>query len=250
MKRITREAAILLTGLVSLGFGGSVALAEESPGVEAAVGLYSQYIWRGFELSSDSVVLQPELTMGYKGFSLGFWSNIDTNLHEDLRNANSSRFQLNETDITLAYDWSLGITDLSVGYIYYSLDGASDSQELFLSAGLATILSPTLTVYREVAHAPGWYVNLGVSHSVPLTDLVALDLGASVGYLDDTDSGDFHDGLISASVTCPLTERLSVSPELYYSFALSSKAKDRIEAGSISGRSNFLYGGVSVSFAF
>lgn len=241
---------LMLTAAVSFGLTGTPALAEEGPGGEAAIGVYSRYVWRGYELSRDSLVIQPSVTVGYKGFSLGFWSNLDTDLHDSLRNADSSRFQLNETDITLAYDWSMGMADLTAGYIYYNLDGAPDSQELFLGVGLDAFLSPTLTLYREFAHAPGWYVNLGVSHSVPLTGSVALDLGASVGYLDDEDSSHFHDGLVSASIAYPITERLTVTPELYYSFGLSSKGRERIRGASISDKSSFLFGGVLVSFTF
>jgi hypothetical protein len=266
MIKAMKKGAVLLTSLAGLGiWAGSVfaydgklakepALAPETaaerPTADASVGLYSKYVWRGFELSRDSLVIQPSVTVGYKGFSVNFWSNLDTDLHEELRTTDGSRFNLNETDITLAYGLTMGLADFSAGYIYYDLDGGIDSQEVFLGVGLDTLLNPSLTVYREFAHAPGWYINFGISHSVPLADDIGLDLGASAGYLDDTDSGGFHDGLLSASITYQITEYMAVTPELYYSFALSNRGKDLIREASVSGDDNFVYGGVSVSFSF
>jgi len=45
--------------------GAPVAMAdEEAPSADASVGFYSRYIWRGFELSKDSIVIQPSLSAG------------------------------------------------------------------------------------------------------------------------------------------------------------------------------------------
>jgi hypothetical protein len=266
MNKSVKKGVLLLASLAGLGIWAGTAFAydgkpakepalapgpvAERPTADGSVGLYSKYVWRGFELSRDSLVIQPSVTVGYKGFSVNFWSNLDTDLHEELRTDDGSRFNLNETDITLAYERSVGLAVFSAGYIYYDLDGAIDAQELFLRIGLDTLLSPSLTVYREFAHAPAWYINFGISRSVPLISDIALDLGASAGYLDDNESGRFHDGLLSAAITYPITEYMAVTPELYYSFALSNKAKELIREASVSGDDNFIYGGVSVSFSF
>jgi hypothetical protein len=265
MDYLKKKALLIPMGVMGIMFGTDACFGEDGKlakepvatermaagsFAETSAGLYSKYVWRGFELSRDSLVVQPSVTVGYKGLSANFWSNLDTDLHEELRTSGSSRFNLNETDLTLAYAWSPGLTNFSAGYIYYGLDGATDSQELFLSLGLDVFLSPALTVYREIAHAPAWYFNLNVSRSVPLTDSIDLNLGAGVGYLDDTDAGNFHDGLISASISYPVTQLITVTPELYYSFALSSQAKDLIKEEAVSGKSDFIFGGVSVSYSF
>jgi len=56
------------------GEGTTVAVAdqeeEERPTLTADVAFMSQYIWRGYELSKDSLVIQPSVTAAYKGFSL------------------------------------------------------------------------------------------------------------------------------------------------------------------------------------
>lgn len=248
---------VVLGALCCLQFSG-VAMAEgDKPTADISVSALSKYVWRGFELSKDSLVLQPSVTVGYKGFAANVWSNVDTDYYVD-----PSPSMWNETDFTLTYDWTMGPVGLTAGYIYYGLDGIPDTQEIFAKAALNTLLTPTLTVYRDIADLPGWYVTLGVSHSVPITEKIGLDLGAQVGYLSADDSSSyaevdnpteaysgFHDGLLSASITLPVAEYITVTPVLNYSFALTGEASDLIETGP-SGDSNFVYGGVTVAMSF
>ena len=49
------------------------------PSAEMNVGFLSQYIWRGQAFTRDSLVIQPELTLGWYGFTLDIWANLDTN---------------------------------------------------------------------------------------------------------------------------------------------------------------------------
>ena len=77
------------------------------------------------------------------------------------------------------------------GYIYYGLAAAVpggtdllDSQEIFVSLGLDTILAPTLTVYKEIDHYRQWYATLGVSHTFALHEKIGLKLAAT-GKLSD-----------------------------------------------------------------
>ena len=64
MSRIARK---LLVGVAATGaclsmFSGLACAEEEKPTANLTVGAYSQYIWRGFELSKDSLVIQPKST--------------------------------------------------------------------------------------------------------------------------------------------------------------------------------------------
>lgn len=241
---------LVATGALAFGLlaTAAVGLAEEDkPTADFTVGAYSQYIWRGYELSKDSVVIQPSLTVGYKGFSVNLWGNLDT----DQVGMDTESFNWNETDLTLAYDGSYEKLGYSVGYIYYDLDGFEDTQEVFAGLSLDVLLSPSLTFYKDIANVPGWYATFGISHAVPLSSDIALDLGAQAGYLDDdADYSEFHDGILSASITFPVNDYISVTPELHWSFPLSSKAKDFFKANSVNGdSSNFFYGGISFSLA-
>jgi hypothetical protein len=278
MKTRKKISLAVLGALCCLQFGG-VAMAEgDKPTASLAVSALSKYVWRGFEYSKDSIVLQPSMTVAYKGFSANVWGNEDTDvyLHEGASGMESGTSGTNnwtETDFTLAYDWSMGPVGLTAGYIYYGLIGL-DSQEVFAKAALHTLLTPTLTVYRDYDHYAGWYVTFGVSHTVPITEKIGLSLGAQAGYLaaDDNNSypefdgvnnptGDaysgFHDGLLTASVAIPINQYISVTPVVNYSFPLTGDAADLIESnsqkvlnGNASGDNNFIYGGVTVSMAF
>ena len=228
----------------------------EKPTAGLDLGGFSQYIWRGLELSKDSLVVQPSATIGYKGVSLNIWGNLDTD------NDAYGGSKYNETDLTLSYSKTFGIAKLTGGYIYYALDGLTDSQEVFGSLSLGTILNPTISVYKEIAHLPAWYVSVGISHSQELVNKITLVLAASAGYYYSEDSGfaeannpdekyqQFHNGLISTGLTIPFADYFSVKPTIAYSFPLSSKAEEYIESVSLSDESSFIYGGVTVSMAF
>jgi len=255
--------ATAVTATLISGAAAVAALADENekPSADLAVGLYSKYVWRGFELSKDSMVIQPSLTVSYKGLGLNLWGNLDTDQTLDLYSENGANW--NETDMTASYDGSYDMIDYSLGYIYYGLEGANDAQEVYGSISIDTLLSPTLTIYREFSKYPGWYTTLGVSHSFSLSNDISLDLGAQASYMSADDANtladpdnpndsysDFHDGLISAAVSVPLTQYITVTPELYYSFALSSNASDIMKDDSANGKDdNFLYGGISLDFS-
>ena len=257
----------VLGALCCLQFGGVARAEEDKPTANIAVSALSKYVWRGFELSKDSLVLQPSVTVGYKGFSANVWGNEDTNTYVQSSDVQAGTNNWTETDLTLAYDWTMGPVGLTAGYIYYGVIG-SDSQEVFAKAALKTLLTPTLTVYRDYDFYPGWYTTLGISHTVPMMEKIGLTLGAQIGYLaeeegspykkaDGSKYSGFHDGLLSASVAIPANQYITVTPVLNYSFPLSSDARDLLKAtsqealnGESNGNSNFLYGGVTVTMAF
>ncbi len=263
---IAITAAAVLTGQ-------AVAYAEEAdkPTAELDLAVFSQYVWRGEALSKNSAVFEPSATIGYKGVSVNVWGNFDT----DSKPWNGAKY--NETDVTLSYTKAIGITKLTGGYIYYALNeqpavaatantaaipASKDTQEVFGSVGLDVFLSPTITVYRDIASFPGWYVNVGISHSIPVVDKITLDLAGSAGYYYSDSSSlveakspnskyrALHNGLISAGFTIPFGEYFSVKPMLAYSFPLSSKAQDFIEANSVGGGSSFIYGGATFVMTF
>ncbi len=265
MKIGTNMLSMALAGsMLFVTMGATAALCEESdaPTADFTLGLYSKYVWRGYELSKDSLVIQPSVTIGYKGFGFNLWGNLDTDQAAALYGTDGNNW--NETDMTVSYDGSYGLLGYTVGYIYYALEGANDTQEIYGAISFDVPASPTLTVYRDIASAPGWYITLDVSHSYDVMDNLALNVGAKVSYLtvddestladpnDPTSSySDFHDGVLSLSMSYTVTENLVITPELYYSFALGGDAQDVLEAASADGDdSSFFYGGVSAGFSF
>ncbi|MBN1471365.1 MAG: hypothetical protein JW925_06270 [Syntrophaceae bacterium] len=259
--------------------------AEEKVSGEIAASVLSAYIWRGQELTRHSVVVQPSLTAGYKGFTANVWGNLDTNPYSGGDEEYSSNFT--ETDVTLSYSKKFGLVQAGVGYIYYGLAAAApagsdlpDSQEVFFTLVLDTILSPTLTVYKEIDYYKQLYITLGVSHTFALHEKVGLKLAAQASYLksdDETTYPEFkrelefdgdtlatadkfnnvHDGVVSISIPIAVTGHLTISPTLTYVFPLSNDAKYEMRARGLEGdsdpsdkKSSFLYGGIVLSYMF
>jgi len=251
---------------------------DEKPTADFSVSALSKYVWRGQELSRDSIVIQPSMTVGYKGFSANLWGNLDTDPY--VANSDDDSTNWTETDVTLSYSKTLGLFNLGAGYIYYGLAGSNengadyhDSQEVYASVGLNTLLTPTLTIYKEIGYYHQWYFLLGVSHAFELNKMTSLKLAASASYLLSTDEetypeydGDaeatddkfsnLHDGTITASLPVKATRYVTVTPLISYVFPLSGDAKDEMKGRGIRGEnpsdrdSSFLYGGLTVSFTF
>lgn len=259
MKKSYKNLAMTLAlGMLAFGIIASPVFAEEEkPTADLSVSVLSQYIWRGYELSQDSIVLQPSMTIAYKGFGFNLWGNLDTDT------VGGETSDLNETDLTISYDTSCDFADYGVGYIFYALEG-EDSQEWYVTTSLKTILAPTLSVYLDTDLFPGWYITLGISHSIEISEGYTLDLGAQIAYSDLDDDVELdkdglandsysalHDGTLSASMTFPVGEYFTITPEVYYTFALSSDAEDLLEAASYDGDdSDFIYGGVTLGMSF
>jgi hypothetical protein len=228
------------------------------------ISMYSQYIWRGLELSRDSVVFFPTLTVGYKGFAVNLWADLDTNFGT----GNEERhFKLQETDVTVTYSnsykpWKLNYT---LGWILYDYQpvAATDSrivdtknQEVFLTLGLDMILKPTLSIYNEIETGHAMYFSLGLSHSLAVYKDWSLDMAGWVSYLENHSTAhfsNFHDGNISAGLKIPLNNNVSIKPNIQYSFPLSGDASRRIRDNSDAlfhhRQDNFVYGGIILDVA-
>lgn len=215
--------------------------------------LYSKYVWRGYELSKDSLVIFPSATIGYKGFSFNVWVDFDTD-YNNPRDGSRSHTNLQETDLTLTYSnrikpWKL---DWTVGWIYYHTDGTfADSptrnQELFGTLSWDVLLRPTLSVYTEIETGAAWYVNFSLSHNFKVYRDWLLGVGGWVSYRysEQEDYSAMHDGNLWAGLTIPLTPFWSVTPKVQWSFPLSSQAAENISAASFNGTHNtFVYGGL------
>ncbi|MBI4683029.1 MAG: hypothetical protein HY757_08015 [Nitrospirae bacterium] len=247
---------------------------SEKPPVSGSVGLgvFNKYIFRGYELSESSVVIQPSVSVSYKYFSASFWGNIDSeeNPTQSFVPDKADEKSFNETDLTLSYTFVIDKLSMTGGYIYYGTKYAIETEELFLTLGYDTLLKPTLSVYRDITEYPGTYVNLSVAHSLPLIKDITLDLGASAGYFAGDDdywntyekstgayTGDkykaFHDGMVKAGFTVPVAENISVQPVVQYWFPLSNKARKTIDGSSYNFNGKLddtLVAGVNMTLSF
>ncbi len=259
-------------GLLIGSFFSAPAVAENQITGSANLGIFNKYIFRGYELSDKSVILQPALSLGYGGFSASFWGNIDSDEHatQSLAPDRPGQKSFNEIDLTLAYSRSFGPISLTGGYIYYGTKYASETEEIFGSVSYETYGNPTLTVYRDITSYPGTYLNLSLSHSLKVLGEITLDLGASAGYLIgsseywktyESSTGGytgkkysaFHDGMLSAGLTFPIGKFLAIQPVVQYWFPLSSDAKRKVDGNSYNPNGylddNLVFG-VNAKFSF
>jgi hypothetical protein len=246
--------ALLLVSLTAVPFSfargageaETAGAAETSGG--ATVDLLSNYVWRGQTLSGDDGVVQPSMGITFGNFGVNLWANYDVELDEH-----------NETDLTLTYGLSREKLSVEAGFIYYALDGAEDTQEVYLSLAYDTFLSPSVTVYYDFDEGDGAFLIASVGHSLGLTEEASLNLGASASVnIDNEVMGldskgdpftDLYNGEVSASISIPLGKNISIEPRIAYSFPLSSDAEDVFE-GLPSRESDIIYGGVGLSLAF
>ena len=209
-----------------------------------SIGFYNRYIFRGYEIGTENFVVQPSLSASYKGFTAAFWGNYDSNQRNSTSAvfANPGRAGMDEVDVTLSYTYAIQKLSLTGGYIYYNLKYAEDTEEFFFTLAYDMIGKPSITVYQDVNSYPGTYVNLAFAHSFALPKDISLDLGASFGYFDgqgkywktyDPSTGGytgskykgFHDGMVKAGLTIPVTKAFAIQPMVQYWFPLSSDAK-------------------------
>jgi len=234
----------------------------DRPALNINTSFYSQYIWRGFELSHDSFVMFPSVTLSYKGFSLNWWSDIDTDYAGE-----PGGLQCWEQDYLAWYSNSWKKLNYTLGYIHYNTKNAAhyDTQEIWVALGRSTFLNPTFSVWYDIEDSGSWYYNLAVSHSFPISKEcvgwkhgLSFDVGGWVSYYwqkdymkEEIHYSAWHDGNVWAGLKIPLTDVCSITPKMQYSFPLSHIADENIQAVSFDGSdSQFVYGGLILDYNF
>jgi hypothetical protein len=229
----------------------------------ASLAVLSQYIFRGYQIGKNSVVLQPTATAAYRGFAVTFWGNVDTQEHATpyFTPDRPGQCSFNEADVSLSYTHNFGKLSLTGGIWYYGTQYVDDTEELFISATYDVVTKPTLSVYRDINSFPATYYNLSLAHSIPVGRGITVDLGAAAGYLAGdcnlykTEGGTgpvysaFHDGMVKVGLTIPVAKDWVVQPVVQYYFPLSEEAgrTGYNPCGELD--QDFVYG-VSVTFSF
>jgi len=237
-----KKWSVLLAALIVLGAGMvTTSFAAITVEGDAYAGVFDKYLWRGFDLSGGQPVLQGGADLSTGNFTLSYWSNWQLKSSSDHVGINSG--EVTETDIILDYSFDVGeMLSVSVGDIWYQLEGAEDTNELYLSATVNTLLSPTFAIYYDwdAAEEEGLYFTADISHSIDLMEELSLSLGALVAYNMHSDYavGDYaglHNYELSLGLDYVLTDQLSVSPSFVYSSGISSAAKDAIDSEMLAG---------------
>jgi hypothetical protein len=257
-KKVKRLTIFMIAMVLAIGFafGPLSAFAAETSG-SASADIMSHYVWRGQRLSDDFVI-QPSVGITYGGFGANIWANWDDTA------SSATDSGITETDYTLNYSFSKDKFGFDVGYIYYAFPSPGlDTQEIYLGVSYDTILSPSATLYYDFDEGDGAFLVAAVGHSLNLTEKIALNLGASASYnfsnfvmgpAEDgsTDFSGFYNGELSASVTIPVTDNISIEPKTAASFALSDDAESAIKGLDATGKADdsFVYGGVNITLSF
>ncbi len=253
--------------------------AADKPTASVGVDILSQYVWRGFALSRRSAVLQPSITVGYKGFSVNAWGNLDTSENAPAAITNRQGAKWNETDLTVGYTRDIYQGDIlktltiNLGGIYYAYDSTiypqGDSFEIYY--GLAAdfgYAKLSVTGNSEVMHYPGTWLTVGVSRVFDLPwHKITLELGNNYVFLfsrdwaafpakplSDPDSTKAFSGPLAgqlyATLTIPVHEYVSIAPKVGFWYGLGGNSTQLLRWGSWDTTQNHVYGGINVTFAF
>jgi uncharacterized protein (TIGR02001 family) len=246
MKKVTLTAFSMILALLVLSSPALAAIEVEG---DVYLGYYDKYLWRGIDLSGGTPVVQGGVDLSAKGVTLSYWTNIQTKddvvLGSEVDGGNAT-----ETDITLDYTFSpMEKLSVSVGTIWYALDGYNDTKEAYLGLSVDTILEPAVKVYYDYDQSKenGLFYTASVGHTFQITDPLSVSLGALISYNDQSDYAvgdysDWHNYELSTSLEYVLTDQLSISPSFLYSKPISNDAKDTID--------DEVLGGISMTFTF
>jgi hypothetical protein len=232
---------------------------KTSLSVDISAALFSKYVWRG-QLINDENVFQPSTTLKYLGFTASLWSNLDITDYHD------SDGEFTEYDWTLTYSGNMPGTDIinyTIGAIYYDFpDSDLNTTEVFGSLCLNTLLSPTISVYRDIDEYEGIYTSFGLSHNMEKIFMLGADmsvgmmLSANIGwgngkyneaYWNGLDENGFND--LTFTTAFPISfRRWLLTPCASYVALLDSNIRD---ADTYSANdSDFFFAGLTLSIGF
>ena len=233
-------------------FMSALPLAAQDDDVEVSLSfdaaVMNKYIWRGIPLT-DGPVFQPSATVGFGGFSLNAWMNMD------LDDVNGNEYDFNEVDFTAEYGFELEKVSITMGFVHYTFPNTDfdATTEFYGSISLDSPLNPSVTIYQDFDLVEGTYLSFGVSESLPLEDTDhSMDFSATLGYGSEDHNAFYYgvnescmtDLLLSGSFNFVVNEQLTLIPQVMFSTFMDDAIKDNFEDDS------FFVFGVGASYAF
>jgi hypothetical protein len=224
---------------------GPIAAPAPLFGAEVAVGYDTHYMFRGVNYGEDSVWGSLEISLPIiPGVDLAVGAWYQDPQSGSLQNPGRE----DELDLytTIGTEVAPGIYGW-VGYYAYLYPEAGGGSTNEITTGVEfSILNEMLTVSVEAFYdldIEGWYFTPGVSHTLPINDFLAIEIGAAVGYQIDynADGSDWNDVRAFVKTPISLTENVTLEPYIAHSWAL-----DAID----SFQDDELFGGVSLSVSF
>lgn len=251
-----------------------ILLIQASPGaalgpldVQAELGVFSKYVWRGM-IETDEAVLQPVIAADLLGFGAEIWGNLDlTDAKAAGEVPGGAKGKFSELTYTLSYGVSLPMLRLEAGVSNYTYPNTPfpTTTELYAAAEAQVLLNPALAVYYDVDEIDGSYVTAGVSHGLPLSPLADLRLAAVLGYGSgdyvagyfgaaesaEKAAGEIGAGLTDVLLTVALPYRplpmVTITPSLAYA-SLMGDAQDAVKAAGAD--KDAVVAGITASLSF
>jgi hypothetical protein len=267
-------AAFVLIGALA---GATPGHAQATFGVD--LDLFSSYVWRGLSLTNKPVA-QPAVWVsfpaGSASITAGGWSTIDLGKYDDpnddiSESGGTSSFNFAEFDPYAEVSFPAGKANLTGGvtaYIYpndfppgtVGLNSDFNTVELYGKVGLDVPLSPQLSLYYDVDKVKGAYIQADLSHSLPASEKISIDLAAAAGFSagqgqpDDLLSDELFnfadDGFthLDLSVGVPFAAGpVSITPVLH--FVITGDDFTKVTSPSNIDAGSKLWGGVSLSWS-
>jgi hypothetical protein len=133
---------------------------------ELAIGLYSDYVFRGRNLYDD-ISLQPSVSTSY---FLGNLGSLSGNIWSHLPLGGKINSQdIKEVDFTLVHDISFEPLTSSIGHTWFTYfdneEGPKDTGEFFVAASGNTILHPTFSYYYDYRAKEASHYEISLDHS-------------------------------------------------------------------------------------
>ena len=280
-------AVVTGAGTPSPAATAATAADEEKPTADLTVSAFNLYYYQGRAFSRNSLVIQPSLAIGYRGFSASLWGSLDTNPYPLNQPDEKHSGNWTETDVTLSWSKTFGRISAGLSYAYYGIAGsnargadARDQHDLGVSMKLNTPLNPALNVYYMFDNSQRWYFMLGVSHTFALGKAVSLKLAATAGYLasamDTADMDGAHnriddrgtvlaekynhflDAVVSVALPVKVMKFITVTPSVAFAFPLGKDAENYMKYNSCTDKEmdfsdkpgTFLIYGLAAGFGF
>ena len=219
----------------------------------------SKYIWRGINLA-DTPVFQPSAAISYSGFTAAVWGNMETTNDNKYVGHGDAAGDFTEVDYSIDYMWTVDRLNFSLGAIYYDFPntGFNSTSEVYGAVGLDAVLSPAVTVYKDIDEADGIYATFSAGHSFeevwkPSEETsLSLDLSGSVGYGSSRNNrfyygasgSGFTDVTVSAGLPLSLGESLVLSPAVNCSVLLDGSIRRAMT------KDDNVWFGISLTYSF
>ena len=203
----------------AVGVASADVRAEEAPAdcalsLETSVGVFSDYMFRGFNLY-DGISLQPSVAVAY---TLGEYGTLSASnwMHFSAEGDRKAE-AFTEMDPEIRYSMDFDGFSVSVGHVWYVYpdgdDDINDTAEVLAEIELDTLLSPTFSVWHDYRDFDSQYYALGFSHEFLIEELgegFNVTPYATFGFASNAEDVYADNGLVTISEGVSSTMKLGV----------------------------------------